>query len=52
MISNSPVTPEQLAQIANIPSRAGLYSMLLSCLQGPIRNFLYGLKSVGEKKPQ
>ena len=52
MISNSPVTPEQLAQIANIPSRTGLYSMLLSCLQGPIRNFLYGLKSVGEKKPQ
>ena len=52
MISNSPVAPEQLAQIANIPSRSGLYSMLLSCLQGPIRNFLYGLKSVGEKKPQ
>lgn len=52
MISNYPITPEQLAQIANIPSRSGLYSMLLSCLQGPIRNFLYGLKSVGEKKPQ
>ena len=52
IIGNETILPEQLATIANIPSRNGLYSMLLSCLQGPIRNFLYGLKSVGEKKPQ
>ena len=52
IIGKETILPEQLATIANVPSRNGLYSMLLSCLQGPIRNFLYGLKSVGEKKPQ
>jgi len=52
VIGKEAILPDQLAQIANIPSRNGLYSMLLSCLQGPIRNFLYGLKSISEKKSQ
>lgn len=52
ILDKETILPEQLTQIANIPSRNGLYSMFLSCLQGLIRNFLYGLKSIGEKKPQ
>lgn len=40
----------EINAIANIPSRDGLYSMFLSCLTGPIRNFLYGLKAISEKK--
>ena len=52
ILGKETILPDQLAQVANIPSRNGLYSMFLSCLQGPIRNFLYGLKSISEKKPQ
>ena len=36
--------------IASLPNREGLYSMLLSCLTGPIRGFLYALKAVSETK--
>lgn len=46
------ISADSLSQIASIPGRNGLYSMLLSCLQAPIRNFLYGLKAVSESKPQ
>ena len=40
----------QLAELASIPSKEGLFSMLLSCLQGSIRNLAYGLKAVSEHK--
>ena len=46
------VTQDQLAQIAAIPGRNGLYSMLLSCLTASIRNFLYGLNAIGKTKQQ
>lgn len=36
--------------IAKLPNREGMYSMFLSCLTAPIRNFLYALKAVGDKK--
>ncbi|MDR2462000.1 MAG: 50S ribosomal protein L10 [Mycoplasmataceae bacterium] len=36
--------------ISSLPGRDGLYSMFLSCLQAPLRNFLYGIKAVGERK--
>ncbi|MDE7434068.1 MAG: 50S ribosomal protein L10 [Mycoplasmoidaceae bacterium] len=52
IIDNQLIGPDSLSQIASIPGREGLYSMLLSCLQAPIRNFLYGIKAVGESKPQ
>lgn len=40
----------KIDQIAAIPGREGLYSMLLSCFTAPLRNVLYGLKAVAEKK--
>lgn len=40
----------EIQTIASIPGREGLYSMLLSCLTAPIRNFMYGLKAVADKK--
>ncbi|MDR2660598.1 MAG: 50S ribosomal protein L10 [Lactobacillaceae bacterium] len=49
-LENNFVGPSQLQAIASIPGREQLYSMFLSCLQAPIRNFLYGLKAVSEKK--
>ncbi len=36
--------------IAKLPNREGMYSMFLSCLTAPIRNFLYALKAVADKK--
>lgn len=44
------LTIDEIQTIASIPGREGLYSMLLSCLTAPIRNFMYGLKAVAEKK--
>ena len=49
-IGTNVVEAAQLAEIASIPSKDGLYSMLLSCLQGSIRNLAYGLKAVSEQK--
>lgn len=46
------VTGSEIDQLASIPGREGLYSMFLSCLTAPIRNFLYGLKAVAEKEQQ
>ena len=39
-----------IKSIASIPSREGLYSMLLSCFTSPIRSVLYALKAVSETK--
>ena len=53
IIENSTIIDNnQLSQIASIPNRESLYSMVLSCLQAPIRNFLYGLKAIADTKPQ
>lgn len=41
---------QKITALATIPSREGLYSMVLSCLTAPIRNVLYALKAVGETK--
>jgi len=41
---------EQLKALADLPSREGLLSMLLSVLQAPIRNFALAVKAVAEKQ--
>jgi large subunit ribosomal protein L10 len=50
ILENKFINASQLAAIASLPTREGLYSMLLSCLQGSLRNLMYGIKAVGEKK--
>lgn len=44
------VGPEQIKALAELPSREGLLSMLLSVLQAPIRNFALAVKAVGDKQ--
>lgn len=44
------VDVEQIKELANLPSREGLLSMLLSVLQAPIRNFALAVKAVSEKQ--
>mgnify|MGYP001375682730 CR=1 FL=1 len=46
------VDASQIKALADLPSREGLLSMLLSVLQAPIRNFALAVKAVGEQKEQ
>ena len=44
------VSVEEIKSLAELPSREGLISMLLSVLQAPIRNFALAVKAVAEKQ--
>lgn len=50
IFENKVVNQEELTKIASLPDRNGLYSMFLSVMQGSIRNLMYGLKAVADKK--
>lgn len=50
IINGVKVNANQVAELANIPGREGLLSMLLSCLQAPIRNLAYGLNTLSASK--
>jgi large subunit ribosomal protein L10 len=41
---------DQIKALADLPSREGLLSMLLSVLQAPVRNFALAVKAVAEKQ--
>jgi len=43
------VDPAQIQALANLPSREGLLSMLLSVLQAPMRNMALAVKAVADK---
>lgn len=50
VLEGKPLDAAGLAQVATLPSRDELYSMFLSVLQAPVRNFMYALKAVAETK--
>jgi len=50
VLDGSLVDKNKLATIATLPGKDGLLSMLCSVLLAPLRNFMYGLKAVGEGK--
>lgn len=52
VIEGTVATVEEIKAIAELPSREGLLSMLLSVLQAPIRNFALAVKAVGEQKEE
>ncbi|GLC89979.1 50S ribosomal protein L10 [Lysinibacillus piscis] len=43
---------EDIKALAELPSREGLLSMLLSVLQAPVRNFALATKAVAEQKEE
>ncbi len=45
-------TVEEIRALAELPSRDGLLSMLLSVLQAPVRNFALATKAVAEQKEE
>lgn len=51
-LENNFISVNKVKELASIPGREGLYSMLLSCLQSPIRSFLYAIKAVSDAKSE
>lgn len=49
VVEGQVVGVEQLKELADLPSREGLLSMLLSVLQAPVRNFALAVKAVADK---
>ncbi|MGO4369962.1 50S ribosomal protein L10 [Paenibacillus sp. 2TAB19] len=50
IVEGKVVDMDQIKALAELPSRDGLLSMLLSVLQAPMRNFALAVKAVGEKQ--
>ncbi|CAM4252390.1 50S ribosomal protein L10 [Paenibacillus alkaliterrae] len=50
IVEGKVVSMEEVKALAELPSRDGLLSMLLSVLQAPMRNFALAVKAVGEKQ--
>lgn len=51
-VENKVVAVDKLAEVAKLPNREGMLSMLLSVLQAPLRNFAYAVKAIGEKSAE
>lgn len=52
VIEGSVASVEEVKALAELPSRDGLLSMLLSVLQAPIRNLALATKAVAEQKEE
>lgn len=52
VIEGNVATVEEVKALADLPSREGLLSMLLSVLQAPIRNLALATKAVAEQKEE
>ncbi|MFC6314067.1 50S ribosomal protein L10 [Lapidilactobacillus achengensis] len=50
IIEGKVATLEAINELATLPNRDGMLSMLLSVLQAPIRNVAYAVKAVAEAK--
>ncbi|HEX7056623.1 MAG TPA: 50S ribosomal protein L10 [Bacilli bacterium] len=50
VVEGKVVGVEQIKALAELPSREGLLSMLLSVLQAPVRNFALAVKAVADQK--
>lgn len=52
VIEGSVASAEEIKALAELPSREGLLSMLLSVLQAPIRNLALATKAVADQKEE
>ena len=52
IIEGTIASVEDVKALAELPSREGLLSMLLSVLQAPVRNFALATKAVAEQKEE
>lgn len=51
VVEGKVVGEDVVKELSALPNREGMYSMLLSCLQSPIRSFALAVKAVAEKEP-
>lgn len=52
VIEGNVASVEEVKALAELPSREGLLSMLLSVLQAPVRNFALATKAVADQKEE
>jgi large subunit ribosomal protein L10 len=52
VVEGKVVSASEIKALAELPSREGLLSMLLSVLQAPVRNFALAVKAVADKDEQ
>jgi large subunit ribosomal protein L10 len=52
MLEGKVTSKDEVKQLASIPGREGLLSMLVSVLQAPVRNFAYAVKAVADNKDE
>ena len=50
LVEGKGVDAKGLKEVATMPSREGLLSMLCQCLNAPIRNFAYAVDSIAQKQ--
>lgn len=50
LVEGKVVDAKEMAKVAKLPTRDGLYSMLLSCLQSPLRGVACALKAIVDKE--
>lgn len=50
IVEGKVVNANEMVAVAKLPSREGLYAMLLSCLQAPVRKFACTVKAVADAK--
>lgn len=43
---------EEVMEVAKLPNREGMYSMLLSCLTSPVRSFACAVKAIADKEEE
>ena len=51
-LSTKMTSKDEIKELAAIPGREGLLSMLVSVLQAPVRDFAYAVKAVAESKDE
>lgn len=52
MLEGKVTSKDEIKELASIPGREGLLSMLVSVLQAPVRNFAYAVKAVADSKDE
>ena len=50
IVENKVIDANEIAQLASLPNKEGMLSMLLSCLQSPISSFARATKAIADAK--
>ena len=51
IVDSKVVGPDQIKELATLPNKEGMYSMMLGCLQAPLVKLALTIKALAEKEP-